>query len=386
LILKQLIKILRLIIEPKKKFITYHSFPDFSDNSFSFFCYVINNHKEFKNIWLINDPDKHKFQKVIAKHTSFTNYKIVKKKSVAGLYYYLKSRYVFHTHGVFNNIPLSEKQINVNLWHGMPLKKIGYLDTNKTVPKSNYVISTSKLFQEIMSKAFSIDLDHVLISGQPRNDLIYTNNGTLLDLINKEKKDFDKVVLWMPTYRKSIIGDVRIDGELETINGFLNENYLSKLNLFFESINSVCFVKLHPMDFMDVKDFGKYSNLYFLNNDHFEEKGISLYSILHHTDLLLTDFSSIYIDYLLLDKPMAFLVSDFKQYSKSRGFVFENPIEYMPGEIIKKKEDLIPFLENIFIKKEDLFKEERINIRDVFHEPKSNFSENVFNTIFKNNV
>jgi CDP-glycerol glycerophosphotransferase len=383
LILKLLIKILRLFINPQKNILLYHSFPDFSDNSFSFFCYVINNHKEYQNIWLVNDGDKDKFKKIISKYTTSTNYKIFKKKSFAGLYYYSKSKYVFHTHGIFNNIPLSKKQVNVNLWHGMPLKKIGHLDNNKTVPKSNYVISTSKLFQEIMSKAFSIELDNVLISGQPRNDLIFTDNFSLLDLVNKKKNDFDNVVLWMPTYRKSIIGDVRIDGELEKMNNFLDENYLSKLNVFFESIKSVCFIKLHPMDFMAVINFNKYSNLYFLDNSHFEEKGISLYSVLKQTDLLLTDFSSIYIDYLLLDKPIAFLVSDFNQYSNSRGFVFEKPIAYMPGEIIKQKEDLIPFLQDVFVKKQDLFKDKRVNIRNVFHEPKTNFSENVFNSIIK---
>ena len=299
------------------------------------------------------------------------------------MYYFSKSKYIFHTHGVFNDITLSKKQINVNLWHGMPLKNIGHLDNNKRVPKSNYVISTSKLFQEIMSKAFDLDMENVINSGQPRNDFIFSSKFSLLDLINKQKKDFKKVVLWMPTYRKSIIGDVRIDGEFDDSNNFLEKEQLSKLNVFFESINSMCFVKLHPMDFMKVKDFNKYSNLFFLDNSNFEGKGISLYSVLNQTDLLLTDFSSIYIDYLLLDKPIAFLVSDFDQYKNSRGFVFNKPTDFMPGEIIKQKEDLIPFLEKTFVYKQDLYKEKRKKITEAFHESKNNFSKNVFNIIIK---
>ena len=55
---------------------------------------------------------------------------------------------------------------NINLWHGMPLKNIGYLDTNKIIPKSNYLISTSLVFQEIMRKAFKIEAENVLITGQ----------------------------------------------------------------------------------------------------------------------------------------------------------------------------------------------------------------------------
>ena len=386
LILEQLIKALRLIISPKKNLLLYHSFPDFSDNCFSFFCYVVNNHNHYKNVWLVNTNEKSEFKKTVKKYTASTNFKIYKKKSLFGLYYYCRSKYHFHTHGIFNNINLSKKQVNVNLWHGMPLKKIGHLDNNKIVPKSNYTIATSKLFQDIMGKAFALGLDNVLISGQPRNDFIFDKTYSLLDLINKHKSDFDKVALWMPTYRKSKIGDVRIDGELDKLNDFLDETYLSELNNFFKRIKSVCFIKLHPMDYMDVNDFNKYSNLYFLNNTHFQEKGISLYSILNNTDLLLTDFSSIYIDYLLLNKPIAFLVSDFSEYSNSRGFVFDTPKKYMPGEIINQRESLIPFLEEIFMKKEDTHLENRLKVNELLHQPKRNFSENVFNSILKSNA
>lgn len=383
MILEYLIKTLRLFIRPQNNFIIYHSFPDFSDNCFTFFSYVLKNHKEYKNIWLISKRDKDKYNKLLANYAPSLDYLIVRKKSFLGLYYFCKSKYVVFTHGLFNDINLSKKQININLWHGMPLKNIGHLDNNTRVPKSNFVIATSSLFQDIMSKAFLIKSENVVITGQPRNDLIFTKKHSLFDLVCKTHTDFDKTVLWMPTYRKSVIGDVRKDGDLEGINQFYEEKYLIKLNKFFLSTNSICFIKLHPMDYLDTNDFKVYTNLVFLNNTNFEEKGISLYSVLQKTDLLLTDFSSIYVDYLLLNKPIGFLISDFDQYSNSRGFVFEDPKEMMPGEIITDKKELIPFLQKTLFKNQDNFKEERIKIRDIFHEPKNNFSENVFNTIFK---
>jgi CDP-glycerol glycerophosphotransferase (TagB/SpsB family) len=383
LILEYLIKTLRLFIRPQNNYIIYHSFPDFSDNCFTFFCYVLNNHKEYKNIWLISKRDKEKYSKLMANYATSLDYLMVRKKSFLGVYYFCKSKYIFFTHGLFNEINLSKKQININLWHGMPLKNIGHLDNNSRVPKSNFVIATSSLFQEIMSKAFLIKSENVLITGQPRNDLIFTKKYSLSDLIHKKNTDYDKTVLWMPTYRKAVIGDVRKDGDLEEMNHFFEEKYLNKLNEFFLSTKSICFIKLHPMDYLDTNDFKTYTNLVFLNNASFEEKGISLYSVLQKTDLLLTDFSSIYVDYLLLNKPIGFLNSDFDQYSNSRGFVFEDPKEMMPGEIITDKKELIPFLQKTLFKNQDNFKEERIKIRDIFHEPKNNFSENVFNTIFK---
>ena len=61
----------------------------------------------------------------------------------------------------------------------------------------------------------------------------------------------------------------------------------------------------------------------------------------------------------------------------------KNPKEFMPGEIITNRHQLIPFIEKVLFSKQDDFEEKRIITRDVFHQPKSNFSENVFNTIFK---
>ena len=99
---------------PKNNFIVYHSFPDFSDNCFTFFCYVLDNHKEYKNIWLISKRDKEKYSKLLANYTTSSNYLIVEKKSFSGVYYFCKSKYVFFTHGLFNEVNLSKKQININ--------------------------------------------------------------------------------------------------------------------------------------------------------------------------------------------------------------------------------------------------------------------------------
>ena len=124
MILNYLIKVLRLFVWPQNNFIVYHSFPDFSDNSFSFFCYVINTHKGYKNIWLISNKDKLRYNKLIANYTESTNYLIIRKKSFLGVYYFCKSKYVFFTHGLFNDIDISKRQVNINLWHGMPLKNL----------------------------------------------------------------------------------------------------------------------------------------------------------------------------------------------------------------------------------------------------------------------
>ena len=381
-----ILRFIKFFIKANDTTIVYHSFLDVSDNSFALFVYVVNNQYGYRNIWLVDDINKEKqYHKIIKNYTQSDNYRIVRKNSIKGLWFFLKSKYIFHTHGIYNKLPLLDDQINFNLWHGMPLKNIGYLDNNKLVPKSNYLLATSLVFQKIMSKSFNIVQEKVLITGQPRNDFILDNKFNLLELFNLKVDQFQKSILWMPTYRKSIIGDIRNDGNTERVSDFFSNESLITLNKSLKDYESICFIKLHPMDYMHANDFIILSNIKFLDNSFFEKSGVALYSVFSSIDLLLTDFSSVYIDFLLVEKPIAFVFSDFNEYLNSRGFVFDNAKEFMPGEIITNMNELVLYLENLIVSKNDDFILQRNKIKNIFHEVNSNFSQNLFNKlVYKN--
>ena len=382
--IKKIVKFLSLFLKTNPENIVYVSFPDLSDNSFALFCYILNNYNSYKNIWLVDCIEqKEKFEKLIKNYSKFKNYKIVKKSSLKGLYYFFTSKYVFHTHGIYNKFPLLNKQININLWHGMPLKNIGHLDNNLIVPKSNFTVATSQKFKKIMQDAFKLDENQVIVSGLSRNDFLFMDKFSLLDVIPSKKTTFKNTILWMPTYRKSDIGDIRVDGGEEEMNEFLNKNFLNELNDFLSKINSLCVIKLHPMDVLKPNKFKEYSHLSIIDNSNFIDKGISLYSVLNSADLLLTDFSSIYIDFLLLNKPIGFVISDYQDYFNSRGFVFEKPKDFMPGKLIENNKELLSFLEDLFIKKSDKFFNERETVKNIFHDEHKSFSVNIFNSFLK---
>jgi len=379
-------RLIKILFIAKDKTIVYHSFPDVSDNSFALFIYITNNQPDYTNIWLIDDISKKEdFYKTISNYTSSTNFTLIKKNSLKGMFVFFKSKYIIHTHGIFNNIPLFYDHTNINLWHGMPLKNIGHLDNNKKVPRSNYVIATSDLFKGIMARAFDMKTNKVLITGQPRNDFIFENKHSLCDLCDLDKNKFKKEILWMPTYRRSVIGDVRNDGKLENMDDFLSNDNLILLNEALLKTQTICFVKLHPMDYMKKDDFESYTNIHFIDDVNFSSKGLTLYSILSSVDLLLTDFSSIYIDFLLTNKPIGFVFSDFDEYFNSRGFVFDNPKEFMPGKIISTVNELINYLDELFINNKDYFKEHRKKVSDIFHEYTFDFSKRVYNELINSN-
>ena len=376
-----ILKCIDSCIPKKRNRLLYSSFPDIADNSFAFFIYVLNNQVEYENIWLVKDLNNIKrFENLISKYSESKNYKIVKKISLLGFYYFFSSKYIFYTHGLFNAFPLSTKQTVVNFWHGMPLKVIGLLDGKKEFLKSHYVIATSTMFQDIMSRACGIDKKNVLVLGQPRNEFLLEPKATLNELFAKKSSKDLTTVLWMPTYRKSTFGEIREDGDLLD-DDLMSTNNLETLNEFLKKSGANCFIKLHPMDVNTVDSFREYSNLVFLDNESFNHKNLNMYSCFASVDILLTDYSSIYMDLLILDKPVGFVINDFKSYKNSRGFTIDNPLDYMPGEIIYDNKDLITFLHTSILLKEDKYAAQRAKINLEFNEVYKKSSERIFNTI-----
>ena len=190
----------------------------------------------------------------------------------------------------------------------------------------------------------------------------------------------------MPTFRKSVVGDIRVDGEINNDKDFFKESSLIKINNLLENNNSICYVKLHPMDYRKVNSFKTYTNIRFIDNSSFIENGINMYSIFNSIDILLTDFSSIYIDFLLLNRQIGFVFSDYEAFKNSRGFLFSDPIKYMPGEIITTLKKLELFLNDVISSDKDNYVYERKKIRKKFHKYDNDFSKILFDKLMIKSV
>ena len=87
--------------------------------------------------------------------------------------------------------------------------------------------------------------------------------------------------------------------------------------------------------------------------------------MLHYTDALISDFSGAYVDYLNLDRPIGFVITDMKDYDTNRGFVFESPTDYMPGMKIKDEIDFLKFCDNVSMNI-DTYKADRHKVLSIF--------------------
>lgn len=95
------------------------------------------------------------------------------------------------------------------------------------------------------------------------------------------------------------------------------------------------------------------TNIVYLENQDLEDNGLQLYEFINCSDALISDYSSVAIDYLLLNRPIGFTLDDYDAYTESRGWVFEDPLEYMPGEHIYNVQQFEQFVLDVKNGKDD---------------------------------
>ena len=331
----------------------------FRDNVEAVYRYLINKdyNKKYEIVCSTNEWKKYR----ISEH-SF-NVKFV--NCYLGVFYYLTSKYFFYSFGKYPINP-SKKQCVVNLWHGMPLKKIGALvdsEKNNNQNYFTYILSTSEFFKYYMQQAFQCIKEQIIICGQPRNDDLFNTSVSLKSIFKLPYNS--KIICYMPTFRKSNA----LHTNNNTLNNCLYEELKSSKNLkilnsCLKIINVFFFIKPHPMDEYDKKFIKYLSNIVYVDDYILKYKNLNTYQFLGNTDALITDYSSVYFDYLLLDKPLGFIIDDIQSYSNVRGFIVKNPESIMPGKKIHNQDEFFDFCKEIANDVDD-YKQERKRVNDL---------------------
>lgn len=284
----------------------------------------------------------------------------IQKNSLGGWLRFCFAKYVFFTHPCFTrNFP--PNVVSVNIWHGMPIKKIGLLIDNDPVIRSSHTLATSPFWAGIMRRTLSPS-GSILPIGLPRNDRLFSDRDSVLRKIGSPADA--KLVTWLPTYRKSVRGLPRTDGiESDNLFGIPDLNSV-ELNAFLESRNCFLLVKPHPMAASG--GVRQWSNLILIDDRWLCERSVSLYETLGASDLLISDVSSVVIDYLLLDRPVIHAFSDLDKYAASRGFTVEPIEDYFVGPVVSDQAGLISTLESL-LDGIDPDADRRIRVREISH-------------------
>jgi CDP-glycerol glycerophosphotransferase (TagB/SpsB family) len=214
----------------------------------------------------------------------------------------------------------------VQLWHGVGLKEIEkdirarglssrIIDfLTGRFPRYDWLLSTSEFFTQNFFKS-AFNTGEFIEFGYPRNDIFFGSPsremslGTdlrTIKLVREFRADQYRIVLYAPTFRDTG-GNAIEEGIVD----------LKELSENAESHREVWVIKFHPSEDIDL-EWGKMTNI--IVYDCLKD----VYPLLPFTDLLITDYSSIYLDYLLLDKPVVFFPYDYEKYiEKDRKLKFD---------------------------------------------------------------
>ena len=123
-----------------------------------------------------------------------------------------------------------------------------------------------------------------------------------------------------------------------------------------------------------------HSIIHLLTEEIISEQYGTLYTFLGTTSALITDYSSVFLDYYLLNRPVAFTINDFEEYKDKRGFVFDDVKSLMVGSVIRDSHDLLEFLESV-VKSEDIYIEERKKINNKVNAIQKDFTKTLLDEI-----
>lgn len=285
--------------------ILIHTFPDFDDQA-----EAICKKASFESIELkILTTGDIKYIPLFAEQK---NIEIVNKNSFRGMYLSKTSKWIFFTHGIYWAHLKRNRQVTINLWHGIPFKKVGH-EIGIRLQRADFLVTSSKSMSSIFGRMYSLRRKpQNLPFGLPRNDQ-FSNGRKIREIVPL------KTILWLPTYRKSIFGEIREDGNPQETNLGMTTSQLRSLDAQCYKLGLQIVLKVHPASLVELP-----ADLVSITTEFDFQP--NFYSQFHEFDALITDYSSVAADFALTGKPIFLFALDSDTYAKSRGF-FKTPQE-----------------------------------------------------------
>ena len=335
---------------PLQNIIIIESHNDFDSNGGAFYDYLIKNHynDKYKIVWLL----KNKAPKSLPANVDWCRlYKPSLKKAL----YVCKAKVFTADCVVTNKVRADQKSFYFT--HGAVCLKsvIGKCNLSDTV---DYILSPSEAYGPIQAKQGGLPFpnDRFVYLGYPSYDRLFTPSEHELAKVTKES--YRKVVIWMPTFRKGG-GYKRNDSTKEQPLGIPiieSEEELKQLNDELVKMDMLLIIKIHPMQDPETIKVHGMSNVCVLTGSTVKNLNVDNYRLLKDSDALLSDYSSIAYDYLMLNRPIGYDFSDLDSYTN--GLCVDNPDEYIAGPKIYCYDELLGFLKDVSEEK-DSYKKQR---------------------------
>lgn len=325
---------------------------DFGDNARALFEYAlrVGLNRAYELVWLVKNPKEFR-QYDSMENVNFLSYEwsVSEKGEERDAYYraLCLAKYLFFTdaYGFARNC--RNDQVRVQLWHGCGFKtRVNFVRCEK---RYDYTTVISELYADIHADIYGLRKDQVLVTGYAKQDWLFHPKKEDMERLRIPKAQ--KYIFWLPTFRST-------ERKLEQLNEYILESetglpivntgkQMHVLNTLLEKKDIVLIVKLHPFQDRSEVHCDGCANIHLIENEDLVKQDIPINRLLGQADALISDYSSAAVDFMLLDKPIAFMLEDVEEYEKSRGFVFENIREWLPGKELFTFGEVCNFVEEV---------------------------------------
>lgn len=330
-------------LEVQKNRILYQSRDgkSMSDSPYAIFKYLMESSEfnDYIHIWACESNEVRKYYKKRYKHLKNVEFVVIHGKE------YLKElsicKYLINNSSFSIYFTAKPEQVYINTWHGTPLKYMGLDLENSLLAIQNlmrnffntsYMVTQNRHTTDIFKRAYQLDglYDGEFIEdGYPRTDLTLNTSRKKLEMILKKdgvKFTRKKNLLFAPTYRGHF---------MEPSDDI--EQLVEVINQLERNTDYNILLKVHPFLYDNVVEDDRLKK--FLIKDTYDPN-----EILSIADLLITDYSSIFFDFLVTDKPIIFYTSDYEKYKNERGLYID--VDQLPGPTVTSVEELIFSIKN----------------------------------------
>jgi CDP-glycerol glycerophosphotransferase len=269
---------------------------------------------------------------------------LVRKNSLRGLVRASRSRVLVFTHGLYGAPDLTARKLVINLWHGFGPKATANATFARRIPFGVMTCNTP-VWAGPTARALGAPHARLVRTGNPRQAFLEKpGSPAALERLGLGDAPF---VLWMPTHRSAngISGPVWRDSVALSGRAFHGESAdaVTGLARMAQEAGVPLVVKPHPLD---ADDYAR-SGLRVITTKEILDSGMTLYQFIGSSAAMISDYSSVWVEYLHIDRPLALYCPDIAEYVQGRGLNPPYLTDIGGGLLVELTEDLRPFLEAV---------------------------------------
>lgn len=317
------------------------------DNPYAIFLELLERQEfsNFKHIWVIDDFEDN--QPIIDAYKGRPNIAFVQYRSKEYVEALATAKYLVNNTTFQKFFSKRPEQVYINTWHGTPIKAMGYdvaegnyaaANTVRNFLCADYLLSANNQMTRMYLHSYKMQeiyTGEILEEGYPRNDLLVRTSlegiKRKLEAYGIQLQENKKIILYAPTWREIAPGRAVVNpSELLEVK--------DRLEAALDCEKYQILIKPHQLVYKRLKDMAEYKGL-------LVPATIDANELMSVVDIMISDYSSIFLDYMTLERPILFYIPDLEEYKQTRGL--DIMPEDLPGPTSSRLEDIIDAIQNM---------------------------------------